>query len=195
MSEPAPAPRQGAAPLARPGLRERVAGEILGAAAHVLAATGGQASMNDVAAAAGVARGTLYRYFPTRDALVERLREVVVEDAAERLRASRVDEVEPLEAIERTIRVFVEVGELLVLGARERGRPGGDRFDTAIMSPLRAVIERGQAAGLVRDDMTAWWLAESLLGLILAGGPAGRLGTEDAIASIRRLFLEGARER
>ena len=189
-----PAPRQQATPLGRSGLRERVAGEILAAAAHVLAASGGQASMNDVAAAAGVARGTLYRYFPTRDALVERLREVVVEDAAERLLASRVDEVEPLEAIERTIRVFVEVGELLVLGARERARAGGDRFDAAIMSPLRASIERGQSGGLVRDDMTAWWLAESLLGLILAGGPAGRLGTEDAIAAIRRLFLEGARQ-
>ena len=99
MSEPAPAPRPEATPLPRSGLRERVAGEIVAAAAHVLAATGGQASMNDVAAAAGVARGTLYRYFPTRDALLERLREVVVEDAAERLRASRVDEVEPLEAI------------------------------------------------------------------------------------------------
>ena len=83
--------------------------------------------MNDVAAAAGVARGTLYRYFPTRDALIERLREVVVEDAAERLQASRVDEVEPLEAIERTIRVFVEVGELLVLGAREREATGSTR--------------------------------------------------------------------
>jgi len=194
VPESVPESRQEAQPLRGPGLRERVAGEILTAAARVLAATGNEASMNDVAAAAGVARGTLYRYFPTRNALVARLREATVEDAIERLRASRVDEVEPLEGLERTIRVFVDVGDLLVVGAWERHRAGGDEFDAGVMSPLRALIERGQAAGVIRDDMTSWWLAESLLGLVLAGGSSGRLGAEDTIASIRRLFLEGARQ-
>jgi hypothetical protein len=109
------------------------------------------------------------------------------------MKASRVDEVEPLEGLERAIRVFVDVGTLLVVSARERDRNGGDEFDTVIMGPLRALIERGQAGGVIRDDMSPWWLAESLLGLTLVGSPAGRLGTEDTIASIRRLFLEGAR--
>jgi TetR/AcrR family transcriptional regulator, mexCD-oprJ operon repressor len=164
------------------------------AAAGVLASTGGQASMNDVAAAAGIARGTLYRYFPTRDALIERLREVAIEDAAARLTASRVDQVDPLEGLERTIRAFVDVGEVFVVGARERNTGGGE-FDASIMTPLRTLIERGQAAGAVRDDMNAAWLSESLLGLILAGTSAPHLGKEDTIASIRRLFLEGARAR
>ena len=195
MSDAAPEPRHGTSPLRTPGLRERVAREILAAAARVLASTGNQASMNDVAAAAGVARGTLYRYFPTRDALVKRLRETAVEDAAERMKASRVHEVEPLEGLERAIRVFVDMGTLLIVSARERDRNGGDEFDTAMMGPLRALIERGQAGGVIRDDMSPWWLAESFLGLTLAGSPAGRMGKEDTIASIRRIFLEGARRR
>ena len=77
--------------LRRQALRERVAEEILVAAARELAATGGQASMNDVATAAGIARGTLYRYFPTRRALLERLSAVGIEDAAARMKAARVD--------------------------------------------------------------------------------------------------------
>ena len=43
--------------------------EILEAAAGVLAGSDG-ASMGDVAAAAGISRGTLYRYFPNRESLL-----------------------------------------------------------------------------------------------------------------------------
>ena len=192
MSDTAPDRPDAPPPLRRHALRERVAAEIVTAAAGILASTGGQASMNDVAAAAGIARGTLYRYFPTRNALVERLREVAIEDAAARLASSRVEQVDPLEGLERTIRAFVDVGEVFVVGVRERNTGGGE-FDAAIMTPLRALIERGQAAGVVRGDMNAGWLAESLLGLVLAGTSAPELGKEDTISSIKRLFLEGAR--
>src|SRR5436190_1132755 len=68
MAQPAPQPRQ-----SRQRLQERVVSAILDAAAAVLVERGGAASMADVAAAAGVARATVYRYFPTRDALVARL--------------------------------------------------------------------------------------------------------------------------
>jgi hypothetical protein len=61
------------------------------------------------------------------------------------------------------------------------------------MSPLRELIERGQAAGAIRSDIEASWLSECLLGLALVGASAARLGTEDTVAWIKRLFLEGAR--
>ena len=179
--------------LRRQALRERVAEEILVAAARELASTGGQASMNDVAAAAGIARGTLYRYFPTRRALLERLSDVGVEDAAAQMKAARVDEVDPLEGLERAIRVFVDAGEVFVLAARERKQRAG--FDGVIMRPLRALIERGQEAGLVTGEMEALWLSESLLGLTLAGAASAHLGTEDTVDSIKRIFLDGARAR
>jgi AcrR family transcriptional regulator len=179
--------------LRRQALRERVADEILIAAARELAATGGQASMNDVATAAGIARGTLYRYFPTRRALLERLSAVGIEDAAARMKAARIDQVEPLEGLERAIRVFVDAGEVFVLAARERSQLAG--FDVVIMRPLRALLERGQKAGLVTGDMEALWLSESLLGLTLAGAASVHLGTEDKVASIKRVFLDGARAR
>src|ERR687897_916229 len=54
-----------------PTLRERVARAILESAAGVLATRGEDASISDVAAAAGLARATVYRYFPNRQALLE----------------------------------------------------------------------------------------------------------------------------
>ena len=51
---------------------DRTAAAILDAAAHVLSEHGSGANLADVAAAAGVSRATLYRYYPDRDALLLR---------------------------------------------------------------------------------------------------------------------------
>src|ERR671939_391446 len=84
-TQPHAAPRQ--------ALQERVAAAILDAAARVLLARGEQASMNDVASAAGVARATVYRYFPNRQALLDELAELAVSSAGERLASARIDEI------------------------------------------------------------------------------------------------------
>src|ERR1044072_390845 len=70
-------------------LRARGGSAILEAAATVLAERGEQASMADVAAAAGMARATVYRYFPNREALLEALGTLAVEEAGERRPAGR----------------------------------------------------------------------------------------------------------
>src|SRR5260370_38872950 len=62
----------------RPALRDHIAVAILDAAAAVLAERGEAASMADVAEAAGVGRATLYRYFPSRDALLAALVESAI---------------------------------------------------------------------------------------------------------------------
>ncbi len=54
-------------------IHDRVAAAILDATADLLAEGGESPSMNDVAEAAGVARATLYRYFPTRERLLQAL--------------------------------------------------------------------------------------------------------------------------
>jgi AcrR family transcriptional regulator len=195
MSEPLPQPQLAETFVVsrRDALRQRIAGEILAAAARLLATTGEQATMNDVAGAAGIARATLYRYFANREALVEGLRRVAIDDAAARLTASRVDQVDPAEGLERAIRAFVEVGMAFVVGARDRRGAHGAEFDSSVARPLRALVERGQSSGVIRDDMSALWLSESLIGLIAAATAAEALGTEDTVASIKRLFMDGAR--
>lgn len=186
MSEPAP----------RPALQQRVAEAILDGAARLFASEGDHASMNEVAEAAGVARATVYRYFPNREALLDELAQTAVRDVDMRLASARIDAVAPEEGVERAVRALVDVGNLFVVLARERRRFGADRFERGLVEPMRQLIERGQASGDIRDDITAARLTESLIGLIigmLTSTPA--LGREDMTATIAGLFLDGARAR
>jgi TetR/AcrR family transcriptional repressor of mexCD-oprJ operon len=180
----------------RPALQQRVASAILEAAAHTLALRGSEASMTEVAAAAGVARATVYRYFPKRQVLLDELAEVAVADAGARLAAARLDEINAREAVARAIRALVEVGDALVVLARDRVRPDPAQFEQELAAPLRRIFERGQRNAEFRDDVPAGWLADALVGLIvgvLRSTPS--LGREDTIAGLAALFLDGAGQR
>ena len=186
MSEAAP----------RQALQQRVAAAILDGAAQLFADRGEQASMNDVAEAAGVARATVYRYFPNREALLDELAQTAVSDVDARLASARIDEVAPEEGIARAVRVLVDVGDSFVLLARERLRSDPERFERRLTQPLRALFERGQAGGDIREDISSARLTEALIGLIvgvLTSTPT--LGKEDMTATITGLFLDGARAR
>jgi TetR/AcrR family transcriptional regulator, mexCD-oprJ operon repressor len=177
-------------------LRARVGSAILEAAATVLAERGEQASMADVAAAAGMARATVYRYFPNREALLEALGTLAVEEAGERLQAGRLEEVAVQEAFKRAVRALVAVGDSFVVVSRESARPDPVEFERRVATPLRKLIERAQSLDEVRDDLPASWLMESLIGIVVSGlrmRPA--LGVEDTVEGITSLFLDGARLR
>ena len=175
-------------------LHARVSAAILEAAAAVLAEGGEQASMADVAAAAGMARATVYRYFPNREALIEALGRFAVEEAGERLQAGRLQDVPVPEAFERAVRALVAVGDYLVIVSRQNARPDSAEFEQRVASPLRKLIERAQSLGEVRDDLPASWLMESLIGMVVSGlQTRASLGVEDTVAGITSLFLDGAR--
>jgi TetR/AcrR family transcriptional repressor of mexCD-oprJ operon len=181
-------------PSPREGLQQRVAAAILDAAAGVLAARGEHASMLDVAAAAGVARATVYRYFPSRQALLDELARLALSDAATRLAGSRITEVPPEEGIRRAVRSLVEVGDYLIVVARERVRPRPDDFESSIASPLRRLMERAVASGVVRSDVPVAWLVETLVGSVVSVlSSAVVLGREDTIAAVTSVYLDGAR--
>ena len=152
--------------------------------------------MADVAAAAGLARATVYRYFPNRQVLLDELAARAVRDAGERLLAARLDDVPLDEGIERAVRALVGVGDYLIVLARERVHPDQEQFEQAVAAPLRGLFERGQGLGAIRADVRATTLTESLVGLVvnvLISVPS--LGLEDATAAIASLFLDGARAR
>ena len=180
----------------RSALQERVSRAILEAAARVLARRGEQASMNDVAAEAGVARATLYRYFPSRSVLLDELARLAVADAAERLASARVDELDAEQGVTRAVRALVEVGDPFVVLARERAGLAPEQFEGALAGPVRRMLERGQEAGDVRDDLPSAWLTQSLIGLVATVLQSGAMmGREDTIAGITSLFLDGAASR
>jgi TetR/AcrR family transcriptional regulator, mexCD-oprJ operon repressor len=175
-------------------LHARVSAAILEAAAAVLAERGEQASMGDVAAAAGMARATVYRYFPNREALFEALGRLAVQEAGERLHAGRLQDVPVPEAFERAVRALVAVGDYLVVISRDNARADPAEFEQQIASPLRTLIDRAQSLGEVRDDLPASWLMQSLIGIVVSGlQTRPSLGVEDTVAGITSLFLDGAR--
>jgi TetR/AcrR family transcriptional regulator, mexCD-oprJ operon repressor len=177
-------------------LQQRVTAAILDGAARLFAVEGEQASMNDVAAAAGVARATVYRYFPNRQALVDELARVALSDAEARLKSARIDEVAPEEGIARAVRALVDLGDSFVILARERVRSDPDRFERTLTQALRQLFERGQESGDIRTDIASARLTEPLIGMtaaVLTSTPP--LGKEDMIATITGLFLDGARAR
>ena len=137
MSEPAP----------RHTLQQRVSAAILDGAAQIFATQGEQASMNDVAAAAGVARATVYRYFPSREALLDELARAAVEDVGERLASARVDAVAPPEGIARAVRVLVDVGDPFVLLARRRARSDADGFGRTLTQPPVVTVREQMGKG------------------------------------------------
>jgi TetR/AcrR family transcriptional regulator, mexCD-oprJ operon repressor len=186
MSEPAP----------RQTLQQRVSAAILDGAAQIFAIHGEQASMNDVAEAAGVARATVYRYFPSRETLLDELAKAAVDDVGRRLESARIDAVAPEEGIARAVRALVDVGDPFVLLARRRLRSDPEGFDRTLTQPLRDLFDRAQADGDIRDDIASARLTESLIGLIvgvLTSSPP--LGREDVTATVTGLFLDGARAR
>jgi TetR/AcrR family transcriptional regulator, mexCD-oprJ operon repressor len=172
------------------GARAATRSGILTAAANVLAARQG-ASMAEIAAAAGIARGTLYRHFPTRESLLRALETAANEQAGRRLAEANLDQVPVDEALARVVRALVAVGEDFIVLLRERRPP-----EPGFAAPLVALIERGRANGEIRGDVPVATLVESLLVLIGACVRTGRavgMGSEDMSSTALRLFLTGAR--
>lgn len=179
----------------RQAVHQRVSA-ILSGAAEIFAIQGEQASMNDVAKAAGVGRATVYRYFPNRGVLLDELTRVCVGDVDARLVSARIGQVPPEEGIARAVRALVEVGDSFVLLTRERRRSDPQRFERQLTQPVRQLFERGQDNGDIRDDIASARLIEGLIGLIVGVMTSTpRLGNEDMTATITGLFLDGARPR
>ena len=160
----------------------------------MLAERGEQASMADVAAAAGMARATVYRYFPNREALLEALGRLAVEEAGERLQAGRLQEIPVPDAFERAVRALVAVGDYFVVVSRENARPDPAEFERQSRHAAARTGRAGSVLGEMRDDLPASWLMESLIGIVVSGlQTRPSLGVEDTVAGVTSLFLDGAR--
>jgi len=110
-------------------------------------AAGEAAGMRDIAAAAGIARGTLYRYFPSRESLLEALEAAANEEARRSLAEANLDQVPVDEGLARATRALVSVGEHFIVLLRERRPP-----EPAFAAPLVALLERGREGGQIRAD-------------------------------------------
>ena len=162
---------------------ERNRRKVLAAAHAVFAARGLDAGVDEIARAAGVGMGTLYRRFPTKEALVE----AVVEDRFAAI-AGELREVggldDPWEAFAACAtrlacriaedRGFFQVVSQSVATMRRAREQRDD-----LLAVLRPVVERAQAAGVLRADVSA----EDVPGLcaVAARLPAWKLEVQPGV--------------
>ena len=180
-------------------IHERVAGAILDAAADLLADGGEPPSMNDVAAAAGVARATLYRYFPTRERLLQDLTTSAIDVTATRLAEADLDAVPVAEGIARVARVVATSGSKYAALVSQFGRVNTGREEQQRIKPMiEALLRRGIDDGTFRGDISADELGFLFGSLLEAGARMAaehQAGAEKAAALVTSVFLHGTQRR
>jgi AcrR family transcriptional regulator len=147
--------RRPAEPPAPAGRRDAVRNHhrILEAARDVLGESGADASMEEIAARAGVGVGTVYRRFANKDALIDELLRLSLAEAVAIARQSLADAGGS--GLERLLR---GLGGLFAAHARYAHLLLGRSPDAAATAELRAAVEeltqRALAAGTVNQGVT-----------------------------------------
>jgi len=171
---------------------DATAAAITQAAAQLLARHK-EATVAAVALAAGVARGTVYRYFPTRQALLAAVVDRALLQAERQLTQANLAGVPVADGLARAVRALVALGDDFLVLVRQRLLTGQD---IPAFSLVVALLERGREKGDLRSDLPLSCQVEALFALVhacvLASEPAA-MGPEDVSATALRLFLEGSK--
>jgi AcrR family transcriptional regulator len=176
-------PRDGGVtrPLRADALRNRI--RVLEAAETVFDARGITASTEEVARAAGVGIGTVFRHFPTKEALLEAVYVARLEKLAAEADALAAAE-EPGEGFFTFFaRVVAHAATKNAFSAAllEAGvdvRETTAETGTELRRALAALLGRAQEAGVVRPDVG---LAEVMTLLVGASQAAERLGADQGV--------------
>jgi AcrR family transcriptional regulator len=157
---------------------------ILKVAKEAFARSGASTSLDDVAKQAGFGAGTLYRHFPSRDALLEAVYRTEVEQlaAAQRKFAATMP---PREALRAWMLLFVDYIDAKKIIAPALNTMLGDHAKVVeasfgeIHGAIRALVKRGVESGEIRGDLDPIDLLRAIVGVSTVGsGPDWRQGAK-----------------
>lgn len=143
---------------------------ILEVAKQAFTRYGAEASLDDIAKQAGVGAGTLYRHFPTRDALIEAVYRSEVEKLAAAQRKFS-ETMSPIEALRSWMLLFVDhiAAKQIIAPALNSIVGGASRLyegsRAQIQGAIDALVKRAIRSGDLRKDLDPFDLLRALIGV------------------------------
>jgi AcrR family transcriptional regulator len=143
---------------------------ILEVAKAAFTRSGADASLDDIAKQADVGPGTLYRHFPTRDALIEAVYHTEVEKLAAAQRELSVN-LPPIEALRAWMMLFVDyIATKLIIASALNSVGGGpsrlyDSSRVQVMGAIDALVKTAMKSGDIRKDLEPFDLLRALIGV------------------------------
>jgi AcrR family transcriptional regulator len=133
---------------------------IMSSGRELFARDGPEAQMDEIAARAGVGIGTVYRHFPTKEALLTAMVRDRFQEFAE-IATLAEDTLDPRHALETVMRRSAEAVEgdmgfqLAMMGSNDLEWEGIEEQKAVLAAVVTRIIRRAVAAGVVRDDFTS----------------------------------------
>jgi AcrR family transcriptional regulator len=150
---------------------------ILEVAKEAFTRSGANASLDDIAKEAGVGAGTLYRHFPTRDALIEAVYRTEVEKLAAAERKFS-DAMPPVEALRAWMLLFVDyIATKQIIAPALNSVVGGpsklfEGSRSQVQGAIDSLVKRAIKSGDIRRDLEPFDLLRALIGVShVASGP------------------------
>jgi AcrR family transcriptional regulator len=150
---------------------------ILDIAKDAFTRSGANISLDDVAKQAGIGAGTLYRHFPTRDALLEAVYRTEVEKLA-KAEQKFAKAMPPIEALRAWMLLFVDyIATKQIIAPALNTIVGGpsklfEATGVQIKGAIQALVERAIENGDIRSDLDPLDLLRALIGVSnVASGP------------------------
>jgi AcrR family transcriptional regulator len=170
---------------------------VLEAAKKVFSAGGPGASLEAVAREAGVGIGTLYRHFPTREALFEAVYRREVQQLAD-LADYLKQQPDPVDALRRWLRSnvrFVATKKGMLQALALAVDKNSELFAYSSERLTRAVgglLDRAIAAGEIRDDISPEDVLRALVGISYMHDQPG---WQKSVLRVVDVFIDGLRIR
>lgn len=157
----------GSAPAS--GTRARTRRAILDAAVQVLSQHSG-ASLAEVAAAAGVGRTTMHRYFPERADLLAGISADLLERIDAATERARPEAGPAMAALERMCQAYFALGDGLLLTMNEPYLFTGPTWEEESESDraLLRLVERGHTDGTIDAGLSPEWVQSLVWALLYA---------------------------
>jgi AcrR family transcriptional regulator len=157
---------------------------ILEVAKEAFTRSGPNASLDDIARKAGVGAGTLYRHFPTRDALIEAVYRTEVEKLAKAERRFAAS-MSPIEALRAWMLLFVDyIATKQIIAPALNAHVGGptklyEASRAQIQGAIGALVKSAIQSGDIRKDLEPFDLLRALIGVSnVASGPGWQLSAK-----------------